>query len=557
MFFVLHSPQSQLIYADSPDEDKNFTSYISDESFLKSQLTPDNSMSKIGGNIDHEVISYRTQYTKHYKLKNGKMATIFSQKPIHYEDVNGKLQNISFKLVESNEILKLNTLISKQMYQQSNLIIPLQKNKEFFNAPYVPFGVNLPKNFIDGYTISKDNHSLVIKPIGARDIIGKLNNQNQIVYADPWIDTDVLLEVNDVGIKETIILKSGNAPSTFTFQLSEQLSNDLTLGELTIQPAWLVDAQGKYRDVKQSTHTKNGIHYLELEVDTTDLMYPIYVDPTVYAENLQTARLHVYDQTDPTPIHNRKIYYTATPDIGSELYFGGIEYMRTEYGLIKFELGDIFNIFNNSTVTHASLVNVDHWGLLNAPRMITQSWGDYLPTSLYGLTLEEIVQRWLTGEPNEGLLFSANGYPRTYDWSSAMLYVETDGVVRKPPTNLAITNKTANSITLQWSVDGPNNDEIFDFIIYNGDNFFGYTTDYSYTATDITFGQYSFSVKARYLDGNESVASNIVHYNYGKKRTYKYNQKNQLIEITYEGGYTQEFIYDANGNLLTIRDKND
>lgn len=508
--------------------------------------------SKIGENIEQEIESSRTEFTKQYRLKNGNIATVISPRPIHYETVNGELQEISFEFAASQTMPKFNASFSKQMHRQNGLQTAVQKSKESFAAPFVPFGIDVSKKFIDGYMISKDSYSLAIKPIDSQEVSGKLNNKNQIVYMNAWHDTDVLLEVNDIGIEESIILKSSNAPNAFTFQLSESLSKDFTIGELAIQPTWLIDAVGERRSVKVSTQSTDAGHFLSMELNTEGLVYPVHVSSAVYTETIRIAGVHVFDQTLPYPIFERKLMNTATPDIGREFYFGGAEYMRFEYGLIKFDLG---GFTDNSAVIQANLIDVDHWGVLDPPSMITQSWGNYVPSSLNGLTLEEIVERWMSGTPNEGLLFSSNSYPIGHDWSIAMLYIETNGDDRISPTNLSITQKAANSITLEWFMRNPN--EIKEYLIYEGNQLIGVATGTTrYVVPNITIGRYSFSVKAKYKDGYESVSSNIVEYLHRNKYTYKYNQNNQLIEIINESGTVKELVYDKNGNLITIRNKN-
>ena len=42
----------------------------------------------------------------------------------------------------------------------------------------------------------------------------------------------------------------------------------------------------------------------------------------------------------------------------------------------------------------------------------------------------------------------------------------------------------------------------------------------------------------------------------GNKRTYEYDDNNQLKSITYPDGVQEQYLYDADGNLIQSQDRN-
>ncbi|WP_225434143.1 DNRLRE domain-containing protein [Peribacillus tepidiphilus] len=147
----------------------------------------------------------------------------------------------------------------------------------------MPFDVRLPRNFKRGYVVGKGKNKLKFKPIGASPSKGYVDEdkKNFIHYQDVWNDTDVTLELTTTGVKETIILKTDRAPVSFSFEVDGPLEDDLTSGELKLQPAWLQDANGEKRDVSQTIRREGDQTFIDLVADVSGLVYPIEIDPTV------------------------------------------------------------------------------------------------------------------------------------------------------------------------------------------------------------------------------------------------------------------------------------
>jgi len=154
-------------------------------------------------------------------------------------------------------------------------------NRELFDymAALVPFDLQLPRVWKRGYAIGKGADKITFKPVKASPAKAHPNpdQDNVLEYQDAWNDTDVTLQVLPTGIKETLILKSNEAPTTFRFEVTGLDAAQ----ELRLQPPWLEDAAGARRDVVQNIIQEDGKIYVELVADVTGLVYPVQIDPTV------------------------------------------------------------------------------------------------------------------------------------------------------------------------------------------------------------------------------------------------------------------------------------
>ena len=512
-------------------------------------------MKIMGTDFENEITSKRTEFGKQYKLKNGNTAVFISARPIHFEDQNGEWQEIDLSITSKAAVSKIDRKLPSRYMKQMSSKNSANSNNLPLTVPKIKIETGLSQKFNDGHSIANEEYTLALEPVGAQDVTGTIISPNKIQFLNPWLHTDVQLEVNELGIREIVTFKSNQAPKKISYRVKTLDREGYEENEAFIQPATLVDAEGHYREIVPSSRLENGSIYIDYNLDTESLIYPL----RLYQSFNPPGPLNIANVTRSgggnSSIEKVRIKYTTEPPVGQDIFMdNGLTYYVDEIGLIKFDLS---GIPSNAIVNRAELGNMDHWGVLYGGYMIKEGWGDYYPEIETNVSLETILERWIEGEPNEGLLFLGASYPIIHDWSNAVLYMQLLEGDSEVPLNLKITQKTSNSVTLKWQppVDSNGLDSYF---IYERNIKIG-TTDGSteFIVPNISIGQYSFTVKTKFNDGRESAASNTAYYNFGRKRTYFYNEKNQLIEIVHEGGYTQEFVYDANGNLLTIRDKND
>jgi len=516
-----------------------------DEAFYSSnKMSVENILARYNGkSMKDELIENRSMYGKAFALDDNKQLHILSVLPQHYEDQYGKLQDIDTRLVDQ--------LSYKQSRSDSAEMLGRLDRQEgeessYYLAPHVPFGVQIAKQFEAGYAVKKGEHELIVTPVDGKPVIGKLTGKSTILYEEAWNDTDVMLEVTETGLKETLILHSSSSPTIFSYKLSQSLDENLSLGEIQLAPAWLIDAKDVYRDVKQQIRVEEEATWLDLIVDTDNLAFPITVDPTfnlVYPARAE----YKAEKISPT-IWKYTLTYTPYPSIGTIVNANG--YPSTSYGLLKF---DLTGIPGNRTVTNAYLENIDPDNkLIHPPEKIIQPWVDnaYLSTQYWG-TLTQFVQGWINGETNYGLRYRSNQLPSIFGWMGARLVVEIEPT--NAPNNLKVEKFTKNTVTIKWTepdlVTG-----LTGYKVYRNNQLAGTlgASNKSFTLQNTGTGLHQIYVTALFGSVESDPTPNL-DYTYRGDAEYIYNTKNQLIEIRYPYNIKQQLIYDANGNLTSIQ----
>lgn len=232
-----------------------------------------------------EMLNKRTPNTKTWINFDGSYTTEIYQGLVHYQDASGNLHNINTDLFDEADFNEIDFPVAKDgdslFYEQKDKAIKDKKKNRLNRENYdfqglkVPYEVKIPRNIRRGYSIGKGTSKLKFIPVDASVSKGYVEG-NKITYQDVWNDADLVLELLPEGIKETIILKSERAPINFSFEVQGELSD-----ELKIQPMWLQDAEGTKRDVLQGVSEIDEKIHLDIAADTSNLVYPIEIDPTV------------------------------------------------------------------------------------------------------------------------------------------------------------------------------------------------------------------------------------------------------------------------------------
>lgn len=371
------------------------------------------------------MLNKRTPNTKTWMNFDGSYTTEIHSGIVHYEDENGNLQNINTDLYDEADFDQIDFPVAKDgdslFYEaQARAVSDKKKNrldrdKFDFQGLKVPFDCKIPRNIKRGYSIGKGRSGLSFIPVGASSSKGYVEG-NKITYPDVWPDTDVVLEMLETGIKETIILKTNKAPFDFSFEVQGNLE-----GEMKIQPPWLQDAEGTKRDVVQGVSEVDGKIFLNLAANVSGLVYPIEIDPTVITQPDGASGIDAY-------------IYSASPNgnsNGAALYTGydGSGVYRS---LMKF---DVSTIPLGSSISSAilTLYAYSHSGHTNSfnqqlsVREATGSWGEANvtwntqppfnpnvsatniftgPSKFYDFQIKEIAQKWVN-DVNYGLVFKS------------------------------------------------------------------------------------------------------------------------------------------------------
>ncbi|WP_158606884.1 DNRLRE domain-containing protein [Paenibacillus ginsengarvi] len=292
-----------------------------------------------------EVVEKRTPTSKHFLRKDGTYKAIITMQDQHYEAEDGKLYDIDTSIYKESVLDSVYARLSKASAQSIKELAATNKairlkgvlpQEEHYKAPQVPFDATLPNRFVQGYSIAKNNERLSFVPVGASNVTGTVYEHSGMQYENAWNQTDVLLQVVDNGIKETLILKSPDAPHTFSYEVTGALNESLS-NEFALQPAWLIDASGVYRDVNQSIRRDGNRAFIDVLYDSIDLAYPIMIDPTVtIASNSIQQSAQVSNDNYYNPTRGNTSSFVAgreMPGDDGELY--------TYRGLVQYNISSI------------------------------------------------------------------------------------------------------------------------------------------------------------------------------------------------------------------------
>lgn len=241
--------------------------------------------------VKREATEYRTENSRHYELSDGSFIAEVSGGLPYYEDESGTWHEANTVLTDELD-LDEGKLIKSISKEAAGVIGGKERNASEKNSSYVPLHVAyealIPKDYSQGYQVGKRDSILKIVPVDADSVIGSVyGNGDTIKYENVWENTDVSLRILDDAVKEDIILKNEQSPSVFYFELQGSSIDRQTFSnnDLYIQPAWLIDSKGTYKDVGQEIEQVGKKQILKLTIDKSDLSYPITIDPSVSVYN--------------------------------------------------------------------------------------------------------------------------------------------------------------------------------------------------------------------------------------------------------------------------------
>lgn len=382
-----------------------------------------------------EMLNKRTRNSKTWINFDGSYTTEIHSSLVHFEDEHGNLQNINTDLIDETELDLFDLPVSKHAKNmiafERAKVKEAKRNRNFnhdnfdFQAPLLPFSVQIPRNIKKGYSVGQNGQYIRFVPQNTSPSKGYVDREkrNKIHYQDAWNDADVVLELNDTGIKETIILKTEKSPTTFTFEITEgKINDDGTFDEMKLLPAWLQDAEGTKRDVEQTIRREGNKTYVDLVADVSGLVYPIEVDPTVTIDP-PTSWLDAYT-TEYSPNSNQGTHST--------MYVGG----DTGYRYRSFIKMDVSSIPTGSSITSAYLNfscpsassisynnYIDFYRLTSSFTETGITWnnspsyngtvyrsayiGNWSSGSSTSILISQLIQEWVNGiYPNYGLMMA-------------------------------------------------------------------------------------------------------------------------------------------------------
>lgn len=232
-----------------------------------------------------ELTEMRNQNTKYFRNSDGSITAETSLNSRHYKDDNGKWQDISNRLVSSEET-------DFALRNEANSF-----NTHLANTSQAQFLAKLRLDQISALAWTMDNVNNV----------NSTNTEESVTYPNIQENIDLQYIPYSDGIKENIILKNSNATNVFNFKLTltglkpvaqddgSIILQDSSSGEakLVLPKPFMLDAKEQFSDtVSMSVEpTQNpNVYSVVITADSNWLnaperLYPVTIDPTVKTLN--------------------------------------------------------------------------------------------------------------------------------------------------------------------------------------------------------------------------------------------------------------------------------
>jgi hypothetical protein len=469
----------------------------------------------------YEVVERRTEVAKHWRMDDGSYQAVISSVPVHYQDSNGVWQNLYTDIIDPVAIALPKQPINNTQHNNGGWA-----HSNHFTTPYNKADLRLPKNIKSGYSIGFGPDKLTFTPVKASPSLGQINpnNPGEIDYQDAWVDTDLTLTTLPRGVKETIILKSNNSPTTFSFKVDGPLASDFTSGSLKIQSPWFQDANGTLKDATMTQRVQGTDTFIDISIDTTGMAFPITLDPST----------NIWDNSGTG--QDATVYQgNATGALGTQsyLYVGANVY--NEYrSLVQFDVSSL-NGFAISTGTFLLYFDSGQdflsGNMTLQPYVVTSSWSESTVTwntqpsfsssaasggwtntpnnnnGYFQCDVTGTLRNWVNGStPNYGFICkgtqgvgytgyrSKEGGGSTYGPELAISYTQPPGAPTVTAPNGGETINTTYNITWNPATDPDTPQSSLTYQIdLSEDNDSTWTTIVSQTAAGATSYNYDFT----------------------------------------------------------------
>jgi RHS repeat-associated protein len=238
LLFGLVEPGASIALAQT-STDKNFDTNYKLAPLSSESISSSSSLTEANGNITKTIkdpkghksedISKRTPFTSTYTNNDGSRTMKYSVHQQNYKDGN------SWKKID-------NSLSSASIMTPSANFLQVDTATQSKAEDPVEFkgtaGTTVAKmdRLSRGLTIQLDGKTVVMKPVGARDVIPLKESNNSVIYKDAWPDVDLEYELKGETVKEIIIVKSKKAQTVFNFSVTggKVVKHPNRAGELTI-----------------------------------------------------------------------------------------------------------------------------------------------------------------------------------------------------------------------------------------------------------------------------------------------------------------------------------
>jgi len=397
-----------------------------------------------------EILSLRDTYSKTYQLPDGTYQYVVRTAPVHYLDSAGDYAEINNEITAAakrdgytytNTANAWNAFFANKLGGDNAVMMEYGKYSISFSLVGQTGTAGVVK--ATDLAASKDTLSTYHQKLSADD--------RAVLYRDVAENVDISYTVTTGTLKEDIILKSKNAPSSFKFRLT---ANGLTIKEkddtialvtasgeevFTFAPLFMVDANGKRSEEVSLTYAsvKNG-YELTVSADpeflnAKDTAYPVVIDPSINVTGYAVTYDTYVNQASPNTNYN-------SSGIANTLWTGGTLGTDAMHTYLKFHLNT--NLFATQ-VDDAHIYVAKSTGQTPNIRAYraTSSWD---PSTLKwnnkpAYDAEDVSPVAAAGQ---GSYYKLNVKDLVKDWLDPTAGIANHGVVLKEADNVPSAQKT-------------------------------------------------------------------------------------------------------------------
>lgn len=413
-----------------------------------------------------ELIEKRKPREKHFLQKDGTIIAKIFDTDVHFLK-NGKYEEIDNTLINNGGLLVNKSNDFKVEFEETlnKYLVKMQKDSNYLNI-----------------RLSNCNNARLIKETSNSKL------EQSVFYEDVIDDINIQYKTLPNKVKETIVLKSSMF-SKINFIAETNL--DLIMKDKCIiakknediifelEAPYMEDSEGKINNNIYYYLTKHDNHYdIELNLDedwlnSLDVKYPVYIDPTI-SNSSNTSKMedtYIYDGDSNDTRYNRDYLIAGVQRINNNY--------RVNRSLIKFELpeigtgSEIIQAFINLTGYPSSTATDENNKLISLHR-ITETWTEssanwknmsekydkkiealaesgrssiknntITPSYTFG-DITHLVKKWYRDTPNNGVLIKSvnekyedENYPAFFSKDNHL-----EGGNPKPIFELAYRNQT-------------------------------------------------------------------------------------------------------------------
>ncbi len=316
------------------------------------------------------------------------------------------------------------------------------------------YHINMPEKITNGIELSNGKYSINMKPVSDTENDKTTLINNELRYEKVFDDyTNVSYELENSGIKESIVVSEPNGISTYDFVLS---SNDLIPNETSgtsitfvdklsgepvyiIQPTYIVDSYNgpyiddekhitynNYYDIEKLSDNSFLIH-MNLDINflnAESTVYPCIIDPSIWAVIITTDSSSYVQQSGGTGYINSQLSAGSFNGTGEHLSYvkaesvnklKWIEPSQLQYASFNVKASSTgysnnctINLFDSTTTSNVSAVTYSE--LISSLGTLQDSTTFTTLGANYSFNITSLYRQWITYELGEGGKDPAYGF---------------------------------------------------------------------------------------------------------------------------------------------------